>query len=125
GVRISLGANINFCEEVQAAVECHSEFIGLYRTEFDFFREGSRHDEKSLTADYSGALKAAKSMPVTFRTIDVGIDRKASDTVNPSLATRGLRFCLENPELFRAQIGALLRVSVKGAVRILLPFVSS
>jgi phosphotransferase system enzyme I (PtsI) len=125
GVRISLGANINFIEEVNAAVECHSEYVGLYRTEFDFFREGGRHDEKSLTTDYSNVLKAAKSMPVTFRTIDVGADRNAWDTVNPSLATRGLRFCLENQELFKAQLGALFRVSVKGKVRILLPFVSS
>jgi len=125
GVRISLGANINFSEEVQAAVECHSEFIGLYRTEFDFFREGSRHDEKSLMVDYSSVLKSSKSMPVTFRTIDVGTDRKTWDTVNTNLATRGLRFCLENQDLFRAQLGALLRVSVKGSVRILLPFVSS
>jgi phosphotransferase system enzyme I (PtsI) len=125
GVRISLGANINFIEEVHAAVECHSEFVGLYRTEFDFFREGGRHDEKSLTTDYSNVLKAAKSMPVTFRTIDVGADRNAWDTVNPSMATRGLRFCLENQELFKAQLGALFRASVKGKVRILLPFVSS
>jgi len=125
GVRISLGANINFVEEVHAAVACHSEFVGLYRTEFDFFREGGRHDEKSLTTDYSSVLKAAKSMPITFRTIDVGADRNAWDTVNPSLATRGLRFCLENQELFKAQLGALLRASVKGNVRILLPFVSS
>jgi len=125
GVRIYLGANINFSEEIQAAAECHSEFIGLYRTEFDFFREGSRHDEKSLTADYCSVVKAAKAMPVTFRTIDVGTERNTLETMNPSLATRGLRFCLENQDLFRAQLGALLRTSVKGSVRILLPFVSS
>ena len=125
GTRIFLGANINFSEEVHAAVECHSEFVGLYRTEFDFFREGGRPDEKSLTTDYSNVLKVAKAMPVTFRTIDVGADRNVRDTVNPSLATRGLRFCLENQELFKAQLGALYRSSVKGNVRILLPFVSS
>jgi phosphotransferase system enzyme I (PtsI) len=124
-VRISLGANINFSEEVHAATESHCEYIGLYRTEFDFFREGSGQSEKSLAADYSGVLKAAQSMPVTFRTIDVGTDRNTWETVNPSLATRGLRFCLENQNLFRAQLGALLRTSVKGNVRILLPFVSS
>jgi phosphotransferase system enzyme I (PtsI) len=125
GVKISLGANINFIEEVQAAVERHCEFVGLYRTEFDFFREGGRHDEDSLAADYSNVLKAAKWMPVTFRTIDVGADRTSWDIANPSMSTRGLRFCLENQELFKAQLGALLRSSVKGNVRILLPFVSS
>jgi phosphoenolpyruvate-protein phosphotransferase (PTS system enzyme I) len=125
GVRISLGANINFSEEVHAAAESHCEYIGLYRTEFDFFREGSGQNEKSLAADYSAVLKAAQSMPVTFRTIDVGTDRNTWDSVNPSLSTRGLRFCLENQSLFRAQLGALLRTSVKGNLRILLPFVSS
>jgi len=118
GVRTSLGANINFSEEVQAASECNSEFIGLYRTEFDFFREGGRPDENALTADYALVLKTSKSMPVTFRTIDVGTELN-------SLATRGLRFCLENQDLFRAQLGALFRASVKGNARILLPFVSS
>ena len=124
-VRISLGTNINFCEEVPAAVAYHSEFIGLYRTEFDFFRDGSKPDEKSLTAGYSLVMKNAKSMPVTFRTIDVGTDRKMWDGVNSNLATRGLRFCLENQDLFKSQLRALFRASVKGNARILLPFVSS
>ena len=53
GVRIQLGININFSDEVPAAVSNHAESIGLYRTEFDFFREGAEHDENSLVADYS------------------------------------------------------------------------
>jgi phosphotransferase system enzyme I (PtsI) len=124
-VRISLGANINFKEEISAAVESRSEFIGLYRTEFDFFRNGGVPDEEALTADYSFVLKASKSMPVTFRTIDVGADQRNWDAVNPSLATRGLRFCLENQDLFKAQLNALFRASVRGSARVLLPFVSS
>src|SRR4029079_3871041 len=91
GVRISLGVNINFCEEVHAAVECSSECIGLYRTEFDFFREGGRPDEIALTADYSLVLHTAKTMPVTFRTIDVGADRNAWEVGSPNMASRGLR----------------------------------
>lgn len=117
GIRISLGANINFHEEVHSAMEHHSEFIGLYRTEFDFFREGGKPDENVLTADYAMVLKAAKSMPVTFRTIDVGSDR--------TLGARGLRYCLDNLDLFKAQLRALFRASAKGNARILLPFVSS
>jgi phosphotransferase system enzyme I (PtsI) len=125
GVRISLAANINFSDEVKAVIANGCESIGLYRTEFDFFREGHEPEEESLTANYSHVLKTAKTLPVTFRTIDVGIDQKTWDGVNSSLGVRGLRFCLENQEMFRTQLRALYRASVHGSVRILLPFVST
>jgi phosphotransferase system enzyme I (PtsI) len=124
-VRISLGANINFSEEVRSAIANGCESIGLYRTEFDFFREGKQPDENSLVADYSLVLKMAKGAPVTFRTIDVGIDQKSWDGVNTNLGVRGLRFCLENTDLFKKQLRSLYRASVNGPMRILLPFVSS
>lgn len=125
GVRISLGANINFHDEVHSVITNHSEFIGLYRTEFDFFREGGRPDEQALTAEYSLVLKTAKSMPVTFRTIDVGADRNTWDGVNTGLTSRGLRFCLQNLDLFKPQLRAMFRASVMGNAKIMLPFVSS
>jgi phosphoenolpyruvate-protein phosphotransferase (PTS system enzyme I) len=124
-VQISLGANINFSEEVRAAAAQGCESIGLYRTEFDFFREGKQPDEESLVADYSLVLKSAKGAPVTFRTIDVGIDQKSWDGVNMNLGVRGLRFCLENTDIFKKQLRSLYRASVHGPTRILLPFVSS
>src|SRR5262245_20226936 len=123
-VQISLGAYINFSEEVRSASAQGCEFIGLYRTEFDFFREGKQPDEESLVADYSLVLKSAKGAPVTFRTIDVGIDQKSWD-VNINLGVRGLRFCLENTDIFKKQLRSLYRASVHGPTRILLPFVSS
>ncbi|HYR43826.1 MAG TPA: phosphoenolpyruvate--protein phosphotransferase, partial [Terriglobia bacterium] len=125
GIPVSLGANINFSEEVRAAIANGCESIGLYRTEFDFFREGKQPDEESLIADYSLVLKTAKGSPVTFRTIDVGIDQKSWDGVNPNLGVRGLRFCLENTDVFKKQLRSLYRASVNGPMRILLPFVSS
>src|SRR6266446_8310371 len=87
-VQVSLGANINFSEEVRAAIGYGCESIGLYRTEFDFFREGKQPDEESLVADYSLVLNSAKGAPVTFRTIDVGID-KSWDGVNVRPGVRG------------------------------------
>jgi phosphotransferase system enzyme I (PtsI) len=124
-VQISLGANINFSEEVRSAIAHGCESIGLYRTEFDFFREGKQPDEESLVADYSLVLKAAKGVPVTFRTIDVGIDQRSWDGVNSNLGVRGLRFCLENTDVFKKQLRSLYRSSVNGPTRILLPFVST
>jgi phosphotransferase system enzyme I (PtsI) len=123
--RILLGANINFSEEVATASANGAEFIGLYRTEFDFFRNGSNPSEEALAADYTRALEAAKTMPVTFRTIDVGIDSATWDGANTHLGARGLRFCLENQELFKTQLRALFRASRRGKARILLPFVST
>jgi len=125
GAPVSLGANINFSEEVRSAIACGCESIGLYRTEFDFFREGRQPDEESLVADYSLVLKTAKGAPVTFRAIDAGIDQKSWDGVNPNLGVRGLRFCLENTHIFKKQLRSLYRASVNGRMRILLPFVST
>ena len=125
GISVSLGANINFSEEVRAAIAAGCESIGLYRTEFDFFREGKQPDEESLIADYSLVLKTARGSPITFRTIDVGIDQKSWDGVNPNLGVRGLRFCLENTDVFKKQLRSLYRASVNGPMRILLPFVST
>jgi phosphotransferase system enzyme I (PtsI) len=124
-VQISLGANINFSEEVRSAVAHGCESIGLYRTEFDFFREGKQPDEESLVADYSLVLKGAKGASVTFRTIDVGIDQRSWDGVNPNLGVRGLRFCLENTDVFKKQLRSIYRASVNGPTRLLLPFVST
>src|SRR3989441_2266912 len=125
GIPISLGANINFSEEIRTAVANGCESIGLYRTEFDFFRQGKQPDEESLVAEYSLVLKTAKSIPVTFRTIDVGIDQKSWDGINSNLGVRGLRFCLENKDVFKKQLRSIYRASVNGPARILLPFVST
>jgi phosphotransferase system enzyme I (PtsI) len=124
-IRISLGANINFSDEVKSVAAQGCESIGLYRTEFDFFRKGREPDEESLVADYSAALRNARNTPFTFRTIDVGIDQKRWDGVNSGFGVRGLRFCLENEDTFKTQLRALYRSSVHGKMRILLPFVSN
>src|SRR5206468_10954370 len=97
----------------------------LYRIVLDFFREGRQTDEQYVVADYSLSLNTATGAPVTFRTIDVGIDQKSWDGVNPNLGVRGLRFCLENTHVFKKQLRSLYRASVNGRMRILLPFVST
>jgi phosphotransferase system enzyme I (PtsI) len=125
GIRISLGTNINFCEESRSAAENGTEFIGLYRTEFDFFREGGNPSEEELTAQYARVLKTVRPAPVTFRTIDVGNEWNTRDGTGSSLASRGLRFSLENQDVFKLQLRSLFRASRNGQMRILLPFVST
>ncbi|HET9942966.1 MAG TPA: phosphoenolpyruvate--protein phosphotransferase [Terriglobia bacterium] len=125
GIRISLGTNINFSEEAKSAVETGTEFIGLYRTEFDFFKEGGKPTEEELMAQYTRVLKTARPAPVNFRTIDVGNDWNSRDGTGSSLSSRGLRFSLENQDVFKLQLRALFRSSKNGRMRILLPFVST
>ncbi len=125
GMRISLGANINFCEESRSAAANGVEFIGLYRTEFDFFKEDGKPSEEELTAQYARVLQSLRPAPVTFRTIDVGPDWKSGDGTGSSLASRGIRFSLENQDIFKLQLRSLLRASPSGGMRILLPFVSA
>ena len=125
GIRISLGTNINFSEEARSAVETGTEFIGLYRTEFDFFKDGCKPTEEDLMAQYSRVLRAVRPAPVNFRTIDVGPDWNTRDGTGSSLSSRGLRFSLENQDVFKLQLRALFRSSRHGRMRILLPFVST
>ena len=122
-ISILLGANVNFKDDVQAVVRNECEAIGLYRTEFDFFREGGLPDEDRLVEDYSFVLSEASNLPVNIRAIDVGM-QELSDGTHTS-GVRGLRFLLENRPLFCTQLRAIFRASLKGHARIVLPFVST
>jgi phosphotransferase system enzyme I (PtsI) len=122
-ISILLGSNINTKEEIDSAVANESEAIGLYRTEFDFYRNGRAGSEDRLVEDYSYVLSRAGNMPVNIRAVDAGIN-KGLDGGRASGA-RGLRFLLENRSMFRKQLRAIYRASVHGSARILLPFVST
>jgi len=123
-ISILLASNINFKDEVASVVSNECEAIGLYRTEFDFFREGAPLAENKLVADYAHVLSTARSLPVNIRAIDVGMqDGVEGSVVQPG--PRGLRFLLQNKALFRRQLRAIYRASPQGHARIVLPFVST
>ncbi len=123
-ISVLLGANINFRAEVKGVLAHGCEAIGLYRTEFEFFRDGKEVEEDKLVEDYSYVLSRAKAVSVNFRTIDVGL-RNGGDGMNPESGARGLRFSLEKRDLFRKQLRAIYRSSPSGHARIVLPFVST
>jgi phosphotransferase system enzyme I (PtsI) len=123
-ISVLLGANINFRGEVKSVVAHDCEAIGLYRTEFEFFRDGQEVDEDSLVEDYTYVLSRSKSVSVNFRTIDVGLWNGA-DGMRSESDARGLRFSLENRGMFRKQLRAIYRASTAGHARIVLPFVST
>lgn len=135
GYSIRLSANIEMREELPAVLRYGSEGIGLFRSEFDYFHGHRPPTEEQLLATYRRLLETMAPHPVTVRTLDVGGDKflnrfpgnKAwlDRERNPALGLRSIRFSLYERDLFRSQLRALLRASVYGRLRILLPLVSA
>ena len=132
GELIELQANAEREDELNLAVELAADGIGLYRTEFLYLR-GEAPDEETQLAEYAGALKHLSGMPLTIRTMDLGAD-KTSDaldfnllrsSMNPALGLRAVRLCLRDTELFKTQLRAILRASVHGSVKCLIPMLTS
>jgi phosphotransferase system enzyme I (PtsI) len=131
GKVISLKANIELPEEVDAADTHGADGIGLYRSEFLFMRSDHLPDEDEQFDAYSQVLSAMNPRPVTIRTLDLGGDKlmnsphvQGGGEKNPILGWRAIRFCLSHVEIFRTQLRALLRASVHGNLRIMIPLIS-
>ncbi len=104
--------------------------IGLYRTEFVYMERQTFPSEDEQFQVYKGVLERAQGREVTFRTIDVGGDKplpyfRVNDEDNPALGWRGFRISDEWPDLFIAQVRALLRASAFGNARIILPMITT
>ncbi len=128
GIIIKLEANIELPEEAEAAMKAGADGIGLFRSEFLFMgREGLPGEDEQFEA-YASVVKAMEGRPVTIRTLDIGSDKTLDGDVtvatNPALGLRAIRYCLAKPEMFATQLRALLRASVFGHVRILIPMIS-
>lgn len=131
GVPIALYANAEEPADIRVARDAGAAGIGLYRTEALFLQRRELPDEDEQFRVYRDAVLAMDGLPVTIRTLDLGAD-KADDTglalprePNPALGLRGIRLSLHRPQLLRTQLRAILRASVHGPVRLLVPMVSS
>ncbi|MGE5241232.1 MAG: phosphoenolpyruvate--protein phosphotransferase [Bacteroidota bacterium] len=134
GHRISLLANIELPADVRAAAQAGAEGIGLYRTEFLFMNRPEPPGEEEQFRAYLKVVKSLPGKPVTIRTLDLGADKQvdggragatAAISVNPALGLRAVRLCLHDTSLFRPQLRAILRASVHGKVRMMIPMLSS
>jgi phosphotransferase system enzyme I (PtsI) len=129
GTRIRLAANIEQASDVDAVVSFGAEGVGLFRTEYLFInRETSPSEEEQYLA-YRAVASALKPSPVVIRTLDLGGDKFLSHLqlppeMNPFLGWRAIRFCLEEREIFRDQLRAILRASVEGTVKLMYPMIS-
>jgi phosphotransferase system enzyme I (PtsI) len=127
GVRITLRANVDLPEEADAAAHSGAEGVGLMRTEFLVVGRATMPDEEEQYKAYSKVVKAFGKHPIVIRTFDVGGDKLPvggfPSEPNPFLGWRAIRMCLDEPELFKTQLRALLRAAMHGDVRIMLPLV--
>jgi phosphotransferase system enzyme I (PtsI) len=129
GYRLRLLGNMEFLEEIPALLSHGAEGIGLYRTEFLFLARERVPNEDEQYRCYRQVLEAMQGMPVTIRTLDLGGDkvpgiRRPERELNPALGLRAIRYCLDNRELFRVQLRALLRASAHGTLRLMFPLIS-
>ena len=130
GRHIVLSANIELPEDVDAVTANGAEGIGLYRTEFLYLNRYTLPTEEEQYETYRKVAECVRPNPLIIRTFDLGGDKLApgtvdiSDELNPFLGWRAIRFCLENIEIFKTQVRAILRASVVGNVKIMFPMIS-
>ncbi|MDA3951730.1 MAG: phosphoenolpyruvate--protein phosphotransferase [Spirochaeta sp.] len=128
GQRFTVSVNVGSTQELQPARAVGARSIGLYRSEFLFFKQPVLPDEEIQYAAYRDAAAAFSGGFVVIRTLDVGGDKQlpalpAPIEPNPFLGSRGLRFTLQHPDVFLTQIRAILRAAADYPVEMLFPMV--
>jgi len=130
GRHIVLSANIELPEDVDAVAANGAEGIGLYRTEFLYLNRSTLPTEDEQYETYRKVAERVRPDPLIIRTFDLGGDKLApgtvdiSDELNPFLGWRAIRFCLENIDIFKTQLRAILRAGAVGNVKIMFPMIS-
>lgn len=130
GTKVDLFANVEGVRDLQGLETAAIAGIGLFRTEFAFMERRQFPTENEQVAMYRRAMEGANGKPVTFRTLDVGGDKplgyfRMPEERNPVLGWRGIRLCLDWPDILYTQMRAILRASAGGHARILLPMITS
>ncbi len=129
GVHVTLRANVDLPEEASSAAGHGAEGVGLMRTEFLVVGRTAMPTEDEQYQAYRKVVEAFQGHPVTIRTYDVGGDKLPvggfPHEPNPFLGWRAIRMCLDEPELFKVQLKALMRAGVHGDLQVMLPLVVS
>ncbi|HHY86504.1 MAG TPA: phosphoenolpyruvate--protein phosphotransferase [Verrucomicrobia bacterium] len=129
GHRVFLSANIEQADDAEAVLASGAEGVGLFRTEYLFINRDRLPSEEEQYEAYRKVAEALKPHPVVMRTFDLGGDKFLSHLqvpteMNPFLGWRAIRFCLQEKEVFRSQLRAILRASAHGNVRMMYPMIS-
>lgn len=129
GRKIALRANIELPQEVHTAINQGGEGVGLYRSEYLLLARGTLPDEEEQERNYRYILREAYPHPVKIRTFDVGGDKLISGLTserepNPMVGWRAIRVQLDQPELLKSQLRAILKASPEGNVYLMIPFIT-
>jgi phosphotransferase system enzyme I (PtsI) len=129
GHRVELAANIELPEETDSVLAHGAEGIGLYRTEFLYMSRRDLPTEDEQFEAYKKVVTKFSKEPVIVRTLDLGGDKYLSQLevpheMNPFLGWRAIRFCLAKPDIFKAQLRAILRASAFGNIKVMFPMIS-
>ena len=130
-VEVSLQANIELPQDLEQVREAGADGVGLFRTEYLFMNRDTLPGEDEQFEAYRQVAKGLAGKPVTIRTLDIGADKTARalagterQAPNPALGLRAIRYCLAEPQIFLAQLRAILRASHFGKVQILVPMLA-
>lgn len=130
GRKVDIWGNIGSPNDVDAVIESGATGIGLYRTEFLFMNSDHFPTEEEQYQAYRIVAEKMKGKPVTIRTMDIGGDKELPyldlpKELNPFLGYRAIRISLENKDMFKTQLRAILRASRYGQIKIMYPMISS
>ncbi|WP_294584068.1 phosphoenolpyruvate--protein phosphotransferase [uncultured Staphylococcus sp.] len=130
GVNVELAANIGTPKDLNGVIDNGAEGIGLYRTEFLYMGRDEMPSEDEQFEAYKSVLEEMDGKRVVVRTLDIGGDKELPylnlpEEMNPFLGYRAIRLCLNEPEIFRPQLRALLRASTYGKLSIMFPMVAT
>ncbi len=130
GRRVEVVANVSRLADVKTALEYGAEGVGLLRTELLYLERETAPSEEEQVEVYRAIAEALDTRPLIIRTLDIGGDKPlpylnqgAED--NPFLGWRGIRFCLDRPDILKGQLRAILQASPGHQVKIMFPMVSS
>ena len=130
GHQVELAANIGTPKDLEGVIHNGAEGVGLYRTEFLYMDSHDMPTEEDQFEAYKAVLEGMNCKPVVVRTMDIGGDKELPylplpHEMNPFLGYRAIRISLNEPEMFRTQLRALLRASVYGKLRIMFPMIAT
>jgi len=130
GKQLELAGNIGTPRDLEAVLDHGGEAVGLYRTEFLYMDSQELPTEDEQYEAYKEVLEGMNGQSVVVRTMDIGGDKELPyldlpDEMNPFLGYRAIRISLDQDEIFRTQLRALLRASVHGNLRIMFPMIAT
>lgn len=130
GKDFEIAANIGTPDDVEDAMAQGADGVGLFRSEFLYMSSDHFPSEEEQFKAYKAAVAGMDGKPVVVRTMDIGGDKPLDymplpEELNPFLGYRAIRICLEQPDMFKTQLRALIRASEFGPIEIMFPMIAT